>query len=100
MADLLAGLKGIIEDQVAAPVLGGGIFAEDVDLEDRPLGQSLKREKSLISLQYVSFFSLFSFFLFFLPLYFFFSIFFAFNVDFDHLPQIVFGACDSAAHCE
>jgi len=50
MADLLAGLKGIIEDQVAAPVLGGGIFAEDVDLEDRPLGQSLKREKSLISL--------------------------------------------------
>lgn len=62
MADLLAGLKGIIEDQVAAPVLGGGIFAEDVDLEDRPLGQSLKREKSLISLQYVSFFSLFPFF--------------------------------------
>ena len=52
--DLLAGLAGIIEEQVEGPL--GGMVDED-PLEDRPLGmsmnESMKREKSLISLQYV-----------------------------------------------
>ena len=59
MESLLSGLQGIIEEQVG-PNPHGGLFqkADELEeLEDRPLGDqmngTLKRERSLISLQYV-----------------------------------------------